>query len=157
MGEACGAMIRRLVALALALPSWAAAAEPVGERRSELMVLMVDTATWTEIARVPVHGQPVFAIAQPGGRRVWVNFAFPKNDVVQVIDVPSRKVVRELAPGKAVLHMEFTPRGEQVWISARDDDRVTVYDTASFAPLARIAALKPSGIFFTSRAAATGF
>jgi protein NirF len=120
-------------------------------------VLMVDTATWTEIARVPVHGQPVFAIAQPGGRRVWVNFAFPRNDVVQVIDVPSRKVVRELNPGKAVLHMEFTPRGEQVWISARDDDRVTVYDTSSFAPLARIPASKPSGIFLTSRAAATGF
>ncbi|MBI3372184.1 MAG: protein nirF [Betaproteobacteria bacterium] len=120
-------------------------------------VLMVNTATWTEIARVPVHGQPVFAIAQPGGRRVWVNFAFPKNDVVQVIDLPSRTVVRELRPGKAVLHMEFTPRGEQVWISARDDDLVTVYDTASFAPLARIAALKPSGIFLTSRAASTGF
>ncbi len=120
-------------------------------------VLMVDTATWTEIGRVPVHGQPVFAIAQPGGRRVWVNFAFPSNDVVQVIDVPSRKVIRELRPGKAVLHMEFTPRGEQVWISARDDDRVTVYDTATYAPLARIPAAKPSGIFLTSRAAATGF
>lgn len=120
-------------------------------------VLMVDTVSWTEIGRVPVHGQPVFAIAQPGGRRVWVNFAFPKNDVVQVIDVPSRSVVRELRPGKAVLHMEFTPRGEQVWISARDDDLVTVYDTSSFAPLARIHALKPSGIFLTSRAASTGF
>ena len=32
--------------------------------------------------------------------------------------------------------MEFTPRGEEVWISARDDNRVVVYDTATFAPLA---------------------
>ena len=33
--------------------------------------------------------------------------------------------------------MEFTARGEEVWISARDDNRVMVYDTATFTPLAR--------------------
>jgi protein NirF len=120
-------------------------------------VLLVDTATWQEAGRIPVHGQPVFAIAEPGGRRVWVNFAFPDNDTVQVIDLPSRSIVRELKPGRAVLHMEFTPRGGQVWVSSRDDDRVVVYDTASFAELARLPAQKPSGIFFTSRAFATGF
>jgi protein NirF len=120
-------------------------------------VLLVDTATWREAGRIAVHGQPVFAIAEPGGRRVWVNFAFPDNDTVQVIDLPSRSVVRELRPGRAVLHMEFTPRGGQAWVSSRDDDRVVVYDTASFAELARLPAHKPSGIFFTSRAFATGF
>jgi protein NirF len=104
-----------------------------------------------------VHGQPVFAVAQPGGRRVWVNFAFPRNDVVQVIDVPAMKVVRELHPGRAVLHIEFTPRGEQAWISSRDDGRVTVYDGASFAELARLPAASPSGIFLTARSAMTGF
>ncbi|MEW6688267.1 MAG: cytochrome D1 domain-containing protein, partial [Pseudomonadota bacterium] len=52
-------------------------------------VLVVETAGWTEVARIAVHGQPVFAVAQPGGRRVWVNFAFPRNDVVQVIDTAS--------------------------------------------------------------------
>ena len=56
-----------------------------------------------------------------------------------------------------MLHLEFTPRGEQVWVSSRDDDRVVVYDTASFAERARLAAEKPSGIFLASRAAATGF
>jgi protein NirF len=120
-------------------------------------VLVVDTRTWTEAARVPVHGQPVFVVAQPGGRRVWVNFAFPRNDVVQVIDVPAMKTIADLRPGRAVLHLEFTPRGEQVWVSSRDDDRVVVYDTASFAERARLAAEKPSGIFLASRAAATGF
>ena len=120
-------------------------------------VLLVDTVTWLEAGRIAVHGQPVFAIAQPGGRRVWVNFAFPDNDTVQVIDLPSRRIVKELKPGRAVLHMEFTARGEQVWISSRDDDAVIVYDPASFAELARIHAEKPSGIFFTSRAFMTGF
>ena len=123
--------------------------------RHELLVL--DSVTWREAARIPVHGQPVFAVAQPGGRRVWVNFAFPRNDAVQVIDVAAMQVVRSLRPGRTVLHLEFTPRGEQAWISSRDDDSVIVYDTSSYAELARLAADKPSGIFLTSRAAMTGF
>jgi protein NirF len=120
-------------------------------------VLVVDTETWLEAGRVKVAGQPVFVIARPDGRQVWVNFAFPDNGNVDVIDVESRKVVKQLAPGKAVLHMEFTPRGESVWISARDDNRVVVYDTASFAQRAVLPAQAPSGIFFTSRAARIGF
>ena len=119
-------------------------------------VLLVDSRGWKESGRIPVHGQPVFVMARPDGRQVWVNFAFPKNDTVQVIDVPSRAVVQTLKPGRAVLHMEFTPRGEAVWISARDDDRVLIYDTASFGRIGEIAAEKPSGIFFTSRAARIG-
>ena len=121
--------------------------------RHELLVL--DRVTWREAARIPVQGQPVFAVAEPGGRRVWVNFAFPKNDAVQVVDVAAMQVLRTLRPGRAVLHLEFTPRGEQAWVSSRDDDAVVVYDTASFAELARLAAAKPSGIFLTSRAAMT--
>ena len=120
-------------------------------------VLVLDRMDWTEAGRIAVRGQPVFAVAQPGGRRVWVNFALPHNDAVQVIDVEAMKVVKDLRPGRAVLHLEFTPRGEQAWISSRDDDAVAVYDTASFAELARLPADKPSGIFLTSRAGMTGF
>jgi protein NirF len=120
-------------------------------------VLVLDSVTWTQAGRIPVHGQPVFAVAQPGARRVWVNFAFPDNGVVQVIDVAAMKVVKELEPGRAVLHMEFTPRGEQAWVSSRDDGRVVVYDAASFAELARLPAESPSGIFLTARGAMTGF
>ncbi len=120
-------------------------------------VLIVDTETWEEAGRIAVHGQPVFAIAQPGGRRIWVNFAFPDNDTVQVIDLPSRAIVKTLKPGRAVLHMEFTPRGEQVWISSRDDNVVRVYDPASFRELAQLKAEHPSGILLSARAFATGF
>jgi protein NirF len=74
------------------------------------------------------------------------------NDVVQVIDVPSRQIVHELRPGRAVLHLEFTPRGEQVWLSVRDEDRVEVYDTQNFERLATLPADKPSGIFLAARA-----
>ncbi len=120
-------------------------------------VLVVDTRDWREVARVAVAGQPVFAIARPDARQVWVNFALPDNGSVQVIDTETRTVAATLAPGRAVLHMEFTPRGEAVWISARDDDKVVVYDTATLLPVRTLPAASPSGIFFTARAARMGF
>ena len=120
-------------------------------------VLVVDTDTWKEVGRIPVAGQPVFVMARPDGRQVWVNFAVPDYDTVQVIDTQTRQIVRSLKPGKAVLHMEFTPRGDAVWISTRDDHKVVVVDTQTFQTLATLPAKSPSGIFFTSRAARTGF
>ncbi|MCB2071606.1 MAG: protein nirF, partial [Ottowia sp.] len=119
-------------------------------------VLVVDTDTWKEVARIPVAGQPVFVMARPDGRQVWVNFAVPDYDTVQVIDTQTRRIVHSLKPGKAVLHMEFTPRGEAVWISSRDAGHVTVVDTATFRTLAVLPAHSPSGIFFSSRAARMG-
>ena len=115
-------------------------------------VLVIDQKNWKEAGRVAVAGQPVFVIARPDGRQLWVNFAPPDNDTVQVIDTLSLKIIRTLKPGKAVLHMEFTPRGEQVWMSVRDENRVDVFDTDTFERAASLPADKPSGIFFTSRA-----
>lgn len=120
-------------------------------------VLVVDGTSWKEVGRIPVKGQPVFVMARPDGRQIWVNFAFPDYSEIQVIDTLTGKVVKTLAPGKAVLHMEFTPRGEQVWISARDDNKVVIYDTATFEKIGEILAQAPSGIFFASRAARIGF
>jgi len=119
-------------------------------------VLVVDMETWQEVGRIPAHGQPVFVMAQPDGRQVWVNYAFPLNDTVQVIDTQSLKIVKTLTPGKGVLHMEFTPRGEAVWISVRDLDLLRVIDTRTFAELKQLPTTKPSGIFFTWRAARIG-
>jgi len=119
-------------------------------------VLLLDMNSWKEAGRIPVYGQPVFAVMRPDGRQIWVNFAHPLNDTVQVIDLPSRKIVATLKPGKAVLHMEFTPRGEEVWVSVRDEDKVVVYDTATLQQLKELPVSKPSGIFFTARAHKTG-
>ncbi len=119
-------------------------------------VLWVDAETLEETGRTKVHGQPVFAMARPDGRQVWVNFAHPKNDTIQVIDTLSKKIVHEFKPGPAVLHMEFTPRGHEVWISVRDAGKVMIYDTQSFEKLGEINAESPSGIFFTARAHRTG-
>jgi protein NirF len=119
-------------------------------------VLVLDAATWTLRSRIPVAGQPVFTVARPDGREIWVTFALPDNGTVQVIDVDGMTVARTLAPGPAVLHLEFTPRGEEVWMSLRDADAVVVYDTASKRERTRLPVRAPSGIFFTARAGRIG-
>ncbi len=115
-------------------------------------VLVIDMETWQEIGQIPVKGQPVFVMARPDGRQIWVNFAFPDNGYIQVFDTETLALVKELHPGPAVLHMEFEPKGEEVWVSVRDGNEVQVYDTASFTRRATLPAKKPSGIFLTARA-----
>lgn len=139
------------------LEGWAEAGERIAlpaVGRHE--ILWIDSRSLEETGRTATLGQPVFAVARPDGRQVWVNFAPPDNARVQVVDAVSGEVVRELAPGPGVLHMEFAPRGAEVWVSVRDADRIDVYDTTSFEKLAEIPAQDPSGIFFTARAHRTG-
>jgi len=119
-------------------------------------VLWIDATTLEETGRTQTHGQPVFAMARPDGRQVWVNFAHPLNDTIQVIDTVSKEIIHEFKPGPAVLHMEFTPRGHEIWVSVRDEGKVKIYDTQTFELLREIEADSPSGIFFTARAHRTG-
>jgi len=139
------------------LEGWA----PAGDRllipavgRHELIAL--DVRDFREVGRIPTYGQPVFAVVRPGGRHVWVNFAHPLNDTIDVVDIMTMKVVHRFKPGPAVLHMEFTPRGHEAWVSVRDANRVQIYDTTTFAKKAEIEAKMPSGIFFTARSAKIG-
>jgi len=120
-------------------------------------VLVVDKRTWTLLKAIPVAGQPVFVMARPDARQVWVNFAMPDNNQLQIIDTKDLTVSTTLSPGKAVLHLEFTPRGEQVWVALRDDNQVVVYDTATLREVTRLPARHPNGIFFSARAHKIGF
>ena len=135
------------------LEGWAIAgdylfAPAIGQHK----VLVIDKNTWELHGTIAVAGQPVFVMARPDGRQVWVNFAFPDNNQLQIIDVKDLSLSKTLSPGKAVLHMEFTPRGEQVWVSLRDDNQLLIYDTETLQEITRLPANKPSGIFFSSRA-----
>lgn len=119
-------------------------------------LIAVDRRTFEEVGRVNTHGQPVFAVARPGSSQVWVNYAHPLNDTIEVIDTQTLKVVHRFRAGPAVLHMEFTPRGHEVWVSVRDANRVLIYNTETFALKAEIEAAAPSGIFFTARSTRIG-
>ena len=119
-------------------------------------VLVMDSQSWKQTDAIDVAGQPVFVMARPDARQVWVNFAHPDNGKVQVIDTETHDIIKTLEPGPAVLHMEFTPRGEQLWLSVRDGNEIQVWDPYSLKLIKRLPADSPSGIFFTSRAHETG-
>ncbi|VVO39408.1 cytochrome D1 domain-containing protein [Pseudomonas fluorescens] len=120
-------------------------------------VLVMDSRNWKQTAAIPVAGQPIFVTARPDGRQLWVNFAYPDNDRVQVIDTETHAIVADLKPGPAVLHMEFTSRGDQLWLSLRDGEQIQVWDPYHLKLLSTLPATKPSGIFFSSRAQKMGY
>ena len=119
-------------------------------------VLVMDSQSWKQTDAIDVAGQPVFVMARPDARQVWVNFAHPDNGKVQVIDTETHEIIRTLEPGPAVLHMEFTARGDQLWLSVRDGNEVQVWDPYTLKMIKRLPADSPSGIFFSSRAHETG-
>jgi len=119
-------------------------------------VLVMDSQIWKQTDAIDVAGQPVFVMARPDARQIWVNFAHPDNGKVQVIDSETHEIIAQLEPGPAVLHMEFTARGDQLWLSVRDGNEVQVWDPYTLKLLKRLPADSPSGIFFTSRAHETG-
>ena len=135
------------------LEGWAMAGDyafmpAVGQHK----VLVISTKTWTKVAEIPAHSQPIFVMAQPDNRQIWVNFAYPDNNTIQIFNTETFELVNTLTPGPAVLHMEFTPRGEHVWMSVRDSNEVQVYDTQRQTLLKTLKSSSPSGIFFTNRA-----
>lgn len=119
-------------------------------------VLVMDSQSWKQTDAIDVAGQPVFVMARPDARQVWVNFAHPDNGKVQVIDTETHEIIRTLEPGPAVLHMEFTARGDQLWLSVRDGNEIQVWDPYTLKMIKRLPADSPSGIFFSSRAHETG-
>ena len=119
-------------------------------------VLVLDSTTWQQTDAIDVAGQPIFVMAQPDARQIWVNFAHPDNHQVQVIDSETHQIIATLEPGPAVLHMEFTARGDQLWLSVRDGGEIQVWDPYTLKQIASLPADSPSGIFFSSRAHDTG-
>lgn len=135
------------------LEGWAMAGDyafvpAVGQHK----VLVVSTKTWQQVHEIDAYSQPIFVMAQPDNKQIWVNFAFPKNDTIEVFNTETFEKVKTLKPGPAVLHMEFTPRGEHVWMSVRDSNEVHVYDTQNQQLIKTLSSKSPSGIFFTNRA-----
>jgi len=124
----------------------------VGQHR----VLVMDSKNWKQTDAIEVAGQPVFVMSRPDTRQIWVNFAHPDNGKVQVIDSETHEIIQTLEPGPAVLHMEFTPRGEQLWMSVRDGNEIQIWDPYALKLIKRLPSESPSGIFFSSRAHETG-
>ncbi|MBI5232932.1 MAG: protein nirF, partial [Deltaproteobacteria bacterium] len=58
--------------------------------------------------------------------------------------------------GRGAMNPQFTPKGEAVYVSIREEDKVRVYDSDTFELIKEFDVRKPSGIFSTDRASKFG-
>jgi len=136
------------------LASWAVAGKwifvpLVGEGR----LAVLDRASWEFVSSIPLRGHPVYAVRSPTEREVWVSFSGEDDDAfVQVVDVDSLAVVDTLKLGRRIYHMDFTPRGSHVLVSANEDDRLFLVNAATREIEDSVELNSPSGIFGVWRA-----
>ncbi len=136
------------------MASWAVAGNSVfvplvGEKR----LVVLDRDTWAFKRSVPVRGHPVYAVRSPTEREIWVSFSGEADDAwVDVIDVGKQEVVRSIEVGRRIYHMDFTPRGAYVLVSANQDNTLALIDASTYEVIDRETVASPSGVFGVWRA-----
>jgi len=121
----------------------------VGEDR----LAVLDRATWEFARSIPLRGHPVYAVRSPTEREVWVSFSGEGDDAyVQVIDVDQLAVTDTLRLGRRIYHMDFTPRGSHVLVSANADNKLFLVNASTREIEDAVDVASPSGIFGAWRA-----
>jgi len=116
------------------------------------VALIYDTRDWHLVKEIPLVGTALYTVASPDNRYVWVDLVGKNGDVIQIIDMKTLEVIKTFSPGKGATHPQFTPKGNAVYISLMDEDKVVVYDPIKVEKIKEIPAKRPSGIFSTERA-----
>lgn len=116
------------------------------------VALVYSTRDWSLVREVPLAGTALYTVAGPDGRYVWVDLVGENGDVIQVIDLKTLDVIKTITPGRGATHPQFTPKGDAVYISLMDEDKVVVYNPVTFEKIKEFSAKRPSGIFSTERA-----
>jgi protein NirF len=136
------------------MASWAVAGRfvfvpLVGQSR----LAVLDRETWEFEKSIPLRGHPVYAVRSPTEREVWVSFSGEEDDAyVQVIDTERLSVTDTFEVGRRIYHMDFTPRGAHVLVSANQDDKLFLVNASSHR-IEDVQELEsPSGIFGVWRA-----
>jgi len=126
----------------------------VGEKR----LAVLDRRMWVFQRSVPVRGNPVYVTMSPTQRELWVTFSGAEDDrFIEVIDTETGKVVHTIEAGRKIYHLVFSPRGDEVYVSANQDDRFLVFDASSKRLKREFHLKSPSGIFGPWRAYQIGF
>ena len=136
------------------MASWAVAGQHVflplvGEQR--LAVLNRNTFAFER--SIPLRGNPVYAVRSPTEREIWVSFSGEQDDAyIQVVDTETLAVVHTLRAGRRIYHMDFTPRGAHVLVSANADNQLLLINAHTYEIEDRQDIASPSGIFGVWRA-----
>jgi len=136
------------------LASWAVAGRwifvpLVGEDR----LAVLDRRTWAFERSIVLRGHPVYAVRSPTEREVWVSFSGEEDDAyVQVIDVETLEVTDSIELGPRIYHMDFTPRGSHVLVSANRANKLFLVNATTRQIEDAVPLESPSGIFGVWRA-----
>jgi protein NirF len=150
-----------LYALPVKLPhmaSWAVAGDYVfvplvGQPR----LAVLDRTTFELQRTIQLRGDPVYAVRSPTQREIWVSFSGEEDDAfLQVIDTETLEVTRTLRVGGRIYHLDFTPRGSHVLVSANRDGKLVLIDAGTYEIVDTEALESPSGIFGAWRAFTIG-
>jgi len=92
-------------------------------------VSVIDTATNTLIATVPVESSPVGVAITPDGTKAYV--ANRGSDIVSVIDTSTNTVTAMVNVGSGPTGVTVTPDGAKVYVTNLYDSDVSIIDTAT--------------------------
>ena len=102
-------------------------------------LLVVDPAAGKVTARIPTAAEVSHMVAAtPDGTRAFV--ANIGSGSVTAIDLPGRKVLKQIPTGAGAEGIDITPDGREVWITNREADTVSVVDSKTLEIIATLKA-----------------
>jgi YVTN family beta-propeller protein len=145
-GNSMLSSIRSLIAAALVLASAAAVAAPkvyVGNF-GDNTVSVIDTATRTVVATIPVAQGPHGMAITRDGRTVYVTG--DGSSEMSVIDTATDKVVKTVEVGKTPNGVSLTAGDKLALVAVYAEDRIAFFDTAAQTVVGSVAVPKPHTI-----------
>jgi len=113
------------------------------------LVSVIDTRDWSVAKEIATPGPGFFLRGHEKTPYAWTDTSLAsQKDTVVVIDTRTLEVARTLhpAPGRTVMHAEFTRDGSHVLVSlAEMDGAIIVYDARTFEEVKRVPMVKPTG------------
>ncbi|MBF0237625.1 MAG: protein nirF [SAR324 cluster bacterium] len=119
---------------------------------SEERLMVYELKTWSQLQSIAVYGTVVFAVPRPDERELWLTFAGPKNDTLQIIDVATFQIRETIKLGRGISHIHFTPKGDMAYVSVRTENKLMVLDAYTHEIQETLEINGPSGIFMVPRA-----
>ena len=101
-------------------------------------VCVIDTATRTKVAEIPVGGQPMDVTFSPDGHRAYVTNRL--DDSLSVIDVARRKVVATVPVGDEPHGVRTDRSGKVIYVLNTSSDDISVIDAATLKEEKRLSA-----------------
>jgi len=112
-------------------------------------VSVIDTATNTEIAVIPVGSQPIAVAILPNGTRAYV--ANQNSASVSVINTATNMVIATIPVGEGPSGVAVSPNGLRVYVTNQGDDNVSVINTLTNTVIGTIpVGVAPFGVKFNT-------